>query len=122
MDYRNIGDRFINSLYSTFTENHNNLFRYYHHEACLTFNDIESCGIISIKNTYETLNLNNVNLFVANVDYQPYDNNKIIILVRGSIIIYDNLSISNILEFTDVVIITYNNFDWQIINQIFKTK
>jgi len=118
MDYLTIGKQFTNEYYNC---NCHDMHNYYSQNAMLTYNDVEYDGYQAIKQLYDSLIICDTK--ISTVNTQPTHDNKIIILVTGYSMIYNNLlCIYEVSEFTDMIILTLINTNWHICNHIFKTK
>lgn len=85
INYKEIGMKFLEHYYRNFDQNWRTLYTYYMNDATYTFQDEEYLGIQSIKNKYDSLNLNNPKHHVFSYDVQPIGKNKVSIMVTGSL-------------------------------------
>jgi hypothetical protein len=115
--YKDIGKQFVDQFYNNFNSNVKTSYQFYNDNAYLTFNDNEYGGVNAIKNLYNSFGA--IQHFITNINYQPIDNN-ILIIAKGYIIKSKTFnSKKEIHEYHETIVLSMMSGNWEIINHIF---
>jgi hypothetical protein len=124
-DFRTIGTQFLTAYYNTFSTDIKALSNYYLPTALVTYMLEEYGGIEAIRNKFNTLQLQNPKHTIIKSSVQPVDENRILIMVTGTItesgqnswlVLKPEIKVTN---YTETFILINENKNWFIQHHIF---